>query len=60
MGRKRQIAQENGFHTLSPNPRQKITTTTSCKKQLTNNQKNKKKKLSYKGIFTLENSGRQP
>jgi hypothetical protein len=31
MGRKRQIAEENGFHTLSPNPRQKITPTTSCK-----------------------------
>ncbi len=60
MGRKRQIAQENGFHTLSPNPRQKITPTTSCK---TNNRpttrRRRRRSLATRGFShskTAENS----
>jgi hypothetical protein len=46
-------------------PGKKLHPQRRAKQQLTNNQKNKKKKkkkkkLSYKGIFTLGNSGKQP
>jgi hypothetical protein len=47
-------------HTFTKPPAKNHAHNVVQNKQPTNNQKKKKKKLSYKGIFALENSGKQP